>query len=169
MEILGDPWHWGRAWTSLRRLSVSYTIAEELQVLDFYFLSKCLQEKDRRPLRDLPMLYLDQRNVEILGAGGIANVPFYDDTFRQPLVFLIVDSCRNFEHPVFMLINIYTAEAFLITVAGTNQEQPVSEEHWFQYIWRGVAGLLHQPHTSAQRPTMYYSSWVEVGCLLLIS
>ncbi len=67
-----------------------------------------------------------------------------------------------------MLINIYTVEAFLITVTGANQEQPVSEEHWFQYIWRGVAGLLRQPQNNARRPMIFYSNWVEVGGLLLI-
>ncbi len=67
-----------------------------------------------------------------------------------------------------MLINIYIIEAFLITVTGTNQEQPVSKVHWFQYIWKGVAGLLQQSQNNAWCPMTFYSNWMKVSGLLLI-
>jgi hypothetical protein len=169
VEILGDPWHWGRAWKSLRDLSVSYAIRNELQVLDFYFLSEYLEAKNARPQNDPQLIYLDQLNVALLRAGETPKITLNvaANAHQVPLVFLMVEHCRNFEHPLFILVNIGSHEAFFIAVGG-NREQPVSEEPWFQQIWKGIGKLLQWPQRHSRNPMILYSSCRTVSFWPLI-
>jgi hypothetical protein len=166
---LGDPWHWGRAWTSLQTLSTSYDLRYELPVLDFYFLSEYVKAKNLTSY-GLEFLYLDQRNVTLLIAGGTLSRTLYatrnNSQSQPPLVFLMVEHCRNFAYPLFMLINLQTHEVFLITI-GKRHEQPVSQESWFRNIWRKVSELVEWNPTRDSDPTILYSDWITVRSHLL--
>ena len=158
VEILADPCHWGIAWNGLKNMDAAYSIIDELPVLDFYFLSEYLQaEKENVP----HLYYLDQKSVTLLQSGGTPTILAQAIATTPPLVFLLVKRCRNFEHPFFMLLNLQTHEALLISVR-VNQEQNIAEENWFQEIWRGVTSLFGGPNQYTRPPTILYGNWITV-------
>lgn len=121
---------------------------DELQVLDFYFLSECLGAMKSQPSSNFPLLYLDLCNVTILQAEGTAHVTFYDgseNVSQRLLIFLMVDHCRNFRHLVFMVVNINSWEALIVMTVGSNHEKLIFEENWFRSIFHSNCVTISLP------------------------
>jgi hypothetical protein len=159
VDILGNPCFWGAAWTCLKNTSMDI---HKLPVLDFYFLSEYIQTSSG----NLPMAhlhYLDWQSVTELQIGGAPTplVQMEADLDRPPLTFLMVE-CQSFEHPLFMLINLPTHEALFITLRA-NEERDITQELWFQRIWKGVSNLYNWSKNLNAQPTILYSNWIEVG------
>jgi len=162
VDTLGDPCHWGTAWTGLKKTSISYSATHLLPVLDFYFLSEYLQAKESNITSTSHFYYLDRKNAALLESGRSPST-FAEEAQKiayPPLTFLIVEHPRIYETPFFMMFNIARHEALLITVGG-NQEQQVVEQLWFQKLWRSVTDLFKWPHRSSH-PNILYGNWIAV-------
>jgi len=163
VDILGNPCHWGTAWKCLKNTSMDI---HKLPVLDFYFLSEYIQTTSGNlPLAHL--YYLDRTSVSELQRGGTPT-PLSQrgaGLDRPPLTFLMVEQCQSFEHPLFMLVNLATHEALVITVP-CNEERDIAQELWFQRIWKGVSKLFKWSNNMNDRPTILYSNWIKV-CRLI--
>jgi hypothetical protein len=162
VEILGDPCHWGTAWNGLRHLSIAHSITHDLPTLDFYFLSEYLQLKTGNSVSTSHVFYLDRKNVALLEAGGTPSTTFpaVQNIAHPPMIFLMVEHRECFELPLFMLLNLRTHEALLVTVGG-NQEQEITERDWFKAIWSGVVEVFGCRNS---HPTLVYGNWIKV-CL----
>lgn len=161
MDTLGDPCHWGAAWTGLKKTSVSYSATHLLPVLDFYFLSEYLQAKEGNITSTSHFYYLDRKNAALLESGQIPSTLADAQTIAYPpLTFLIVEHPRIYETPFFMMLNIERHEALLITVGG-NQEQQIAEQPWFQKLWGSVTNLFKWRNRN-DHPNIFYGNWIVV-------
>lgn len=162
VDTLGDPCHWGTAWTGLKKASISDSATHLLPVLDFYFLSEYLQAKEGNITSTSHFYYLDRKNAALLESGQTLST-FAEDAqtiANPPLTFLIVDRPRIYENPFFMVLNISRHEALLIPVGG-NQDRQIAEQPWFHKLWRSVTDLFKRPHRNSC-PNILYGNWIAV-------
>jgi len=165
-EILADPSHWGTAWTGLRHMSYSTTLATDLHVLDFYLVSEWMERKGRSLQEPLRLVYVDMKTVADIVSGG-GPISSYERIYTvsalsNALVFLIVEKYPDFEYPFIMALNIPDNTALVLTINEEQHRRPIQESQWFYRLWSGMARLRHPESENRMSPVITYAHWITV-------
>jgi hypothetical protein len=145
-------------------MTIAHSTTHSVPVLDFYFLSEYLQAKQEDCHTTSHFYYLERKNVALLKAGRTPSIILSEGTqdARPPLLtFMMVEHPKSFEMPFYMVLNIQSHEALLVTIGG-NQEQGIAAQPWFQAIWKAVVRLFGWSENHIYDPTILYGNWIMV-------
>ena len=140
----------------------------DLAILDFYLLSDWLENRksNTNPGPSPPFYYIDMRTIRKLRRGA-TDLPirglFWGEraVVEQKLVFLLLEQCPPYEHPLFLILSHERGKALLL---GTSESKEMfNTPQWFDEIWTSVADFFEWDCPSSSSASIVVQNWIPVS------